>query len=206
MNIKMIWKRKNRGFIVSMALLALVLIYVLATQLMMIPEKQKIKALADEYRGLMESTSQLTDEQTAALKDDTALKTERNRLSTELSSYFVKDAGYLDTAVGYLVNNISTQTSGAENVTFRSKPSLEKQTVNIDQDIAACSLYYTYTVSGEFMNYTTNKLETVTSVKQELYLAVDCKKVDGVWKLYRVSEASWRVADKSGSYGGANNE
>lgn len=45
MKKKSVWKRMNRGFLVSMVLVAGVLIYVLVSQLMLIPEKQALREL-----------------------------------------------------------------------------------------------------------------------------------------------------------------
>ena len=61
-----LWKRTNRGFVVSMVLLAAVIVYVVVSQLMLIPDKNAIRALADRVDEAYMSAITLSDEQLAA--------------------------------------------------------------------------------------------------------------------------------------------
>ena len=62
------WKRTNRGFVVSMVLLAAVIVYVVVSQLMLIPDKNAIRALADRVDEAYMSAITLSDEQLAQLE------------------------------------------------------------------------------------------------------------------------------------------
>lgn len=191
MNKKPLWRRVNRGFVVSMALLAAVIIYVVVTQVLLSYDRRDIKSLAAQYCGYMESTSQLSSSDISKFQNDTALASETSRLKSELSGLFLSDSDYLDAAVSTLVGNIQTQTEEMERITSRSAVKSKVNSCVIDQDVATYTVTYTYTVSGKFMNYSTGALEDQTNATEELYLSVLCKKVDGEWKIYRISNAYW---------------
>ena len=62
------WRRCNRGFVVSMALLAAVIIYVLVTQLMLIPVQASLEEKADAVRDvLMDTYDYASSQQASAL-------------------------------------------------------------------------------------------------------------------------------------------
>ncbi|NLN81068.1 MAG: hypothetical protein GX136_00750 [Clostridiales bacterium] len=189
MEKKHFWKRTNRGFVVSMALLAIVLVYVIVGQLMLIPDHSAIQKLTDKYREMIEETSMLTESQITALKKSGALEAEGKRLKNELSEYFVKDSAYIDEAVSILLKNIQQQTNGYERITKRSKGRRTDKSNIIDQNIAKTEVTYLYKSSGEYMDYSTEKMEQANDVKQELYIEMSCKKDGGEWKIYRVSMA-----------------
>ena len=69
MKKKSVWKRMNRGFLVSMVLVAGVLIYVLVSQLMLIPEKQALRELADSVRQISDAGQIQTEETLRKLAD-----------------------------------------------------------------------------------------------------------------------------------------
>lgn len=202
MEKKPFWRRVNRGFVVSMALLAVVIVYVIVTYIMSIYARQDIRNLAEDFRGLMESTSQLSEEEIQKLQNDTALTEETARLKTELSSLFVDDPDYLDAAVAYLTANITEQTDGLDRITSRSAGKLADKSCNVDQDVGTCSIVYTYTSSGQFMNYSTEQLEEKTDITERLYVTITCKKVNGEWKIYRVSQAYINQISSNTVYGG----
>ena len=202
MNKKPFWKRVNRGFVVSMALIAVVLVYVVVTQLMLIPERNEISKLTDGFKDLMESTSQLTGEQIVSLRAENALKDEEKRLKRKLSELFVKDSGYIDEAVQYLMENIGRQLDNLERITNRSDGKNTEQSYLIDQDVSSSTVTYTYTVSGEYTDLSTDEKETkkVSDKLQRLYMTVSCKKVDGEWKIYRIGAARWGNLNEFGNY------
>ena len=47
-------KRVNRGFLVSMVLLGVVVLYVTASQLMLIPQKNELRKTADSLRQVFD--------------------------------------------------------------------------------------------------------------------------------------------------------
>ena len=60
---KSFWQRTNRGFWVSMVLLLAVVLYIAATQLMLIPQRKEIQELSDAVNKIWEETTLMTDEQ-----------------------------------------------------------------------------------------------------------------------------------------------
>lgn len=201
MKRKPFWKRCNRGFIVSIGLLAAVLIYVLVTQLMQISDRREIRKLSDEYRGYMESTALLTDEQIASYRDKQAAEAEKSRLKSELTPFFDGDAKYLDEAVTYFTDNIQNQVQGIERIKTHSDAKLIDSSFVIDQDVATFDSTYVYTVSGEFLQNSTGALAEESNVQERLQLTVLCKKEKGKWKLFRIGHANWVKADQSASGG-----
>ncbi len=182
---KPFWKRVNRGFVVSMALLAVVLVYVLVTQLMLLPEKKAIRALGEELRTMMESSTKLSGEEIEALKDPAAFEKKSKELREQLAALFTEDASYLEDALQSLTSELSLQTEEMQRITSRTNPRKESRCV-VDQDTAALSLNYEYDVQGEFWDYGMEKLVEQTC-RQRMEIGLVCKKVDGEWKIFRVS-------------------
>ena len=85
--------------------------------------------------------------------------------------------------------SIQQQTNGYERITKRSKGRRTDKSNIIDQNIAKTEVTYLYKSSGEYMDYSTEKMEQANDVKQELYIEMSCKKDGGEWKIYRVSMA-----------------
>ena len=88
------WKRVNRGLVVSLVLLAAVIVYVVISQLMLIPDKNAIRALADRVGETYMSAITLSDEQLAALEDPEALNQKADAVAGALEPYFVTDSPY----------------------------------------------------------------------------------------------------------------
>ena len=170
---KPFWKRVNRGFVVSMALLAAVLIYVLVTQLMLLPEKKAIRVLGEEMRSMMESSTKLTEEEIEALKDSGTFEKRSKELETQLESLLMKDAANPDAALQSLAGQITLQVEGMQRIV-------------VEQDTATLSLCYEYDIQGEFWDYATEKPVERTG-KQRISVGLVCKKVDGEWKIFRIS-------------------
>ena len=126
MNKRPFWKQANRGFLFSLVLLAAVLVYVLITQLMLIPERNSIRQLAGIYLSMSEQTSALSDEKIDQLKNEDALNQEAERLKKELSKYFIKDSAYIDGAVQPLLIISSGRSAAASGL--RSLAMAEKAT------------------------------------------------------------------------------
>lgn len=202
MKRKPFWKRCNRGFVVFLALLAAVLVYVLVTQLMLVPERQNIQKLAEEYRGYMENTTQLSDDQIASLKDGQAMKNETDRLKEELTPLFDQNSNYVDAAVQFLSANEVLQVQDMEHVTSLSNAKVTDSSCTIDQDTATFKATYSYQASGSFYDYQTQSLTSKQDISQQMKLAVTCRKTDGQWKIYRVSQAEWNSSESTKQDGG----
>lgn len=195
MNKKPFWKRVNRGFVFSMVLLATVLVYIAVEQIMLIPERREIRDLADKYLSMCEQVYRLSKEQISELESQSPkFEKETKRLKDELANYFVKDSGYLDDSVEPIMSLIRTQVTGDEQVTSINGVKKKNETITIDQDVAKFSATYSYTLSGKFYDYRNDKLAEVNDAEKDFFLRISFKKVDGKWKIYRISDASWSGA------------
>lgn len=194
MKKKPFWRRVNRGFVVSMALLGAVVLYVIISQLMLIPDRTAVRQLTNDYRALMESTSKLSDTEIESLKSEAALSAEKKQLKQQLAGLFVKDSGYIDGAVDLLVNNIQAQTQGMQRITARDEGVKNHDNWVISEDVANATVNYQYMMSGEAMDYTTEKMQKIENETQRLFLSLNFKKENGVWKIYRISNAYWEDA------------
>ena len=172
MKKKSFWQRTNRGFWVSMVLLLAVVLYIAATQLMLIPQRKEIQELSDAVNKIWEETTLMTDEQAAALntskeKQDAV----KARIRQGLSPLFVEGSSYLDSACDSLM-------------------ALDK--CNIIEDTAQATYYYANRVSGRYYDYYNGEgdLKDMENIRQTLSLSLICQKVKGEWKIYRISGIS----------------
>lgn len=102
-------KRVNRGFIVSMVLLGAVVLYVIATQLMLIPQRNELKKAADTVRQTFEGLATMTQEDAARLdRDKAALSAKQAEIEAELAPLFVQDSGYLKPAVSLVMGEVGS--------------------------------------------------------------------------------------------------
>lgn len=196
---KPFWKRVNRGFVVSMALLVAVLIYVLVTQLMLLPEKKAIRVLGEEMRSMMESSTKLTEEEIEALKDSGTFEKRSKELETQLESLLMKDAANPDAALQSLAGQITLQVEGMQRIDSRANPKRTENRCVVEQDTATLSLCYEYDIQGEFWDYATEEMVERTG-KQEINVDLVCKKADGEWKIFRVSGFDAHVFGERGAW------
>jgi hypothetical protein len=205
MNKKPFWKRTNRGFVVSMALLIIVLIYVVVTQIMLATEKKALYQVADAYCTLLKSNVILTDEDIEALADTTALNEKTDDFGEECAALFMDDPAYLESATDPLVSIITLQTSGFKRIASLSDATLTDKSCVVDEEVATCSMEYDYTVSGSFTDYNTEEVYEISDVEAQLAVSLVCKKIDGQWKIYRVSYAGFNTYENTSEmmiYGG----
>ncbi len=198
MNKKPFWRRVNRGFVVSMALLAVVLVYVLINQLMLIPERKEIEKLTNQFRQLMESTSVLNDEQLSSFQNEEVMQAETDRLKKEVSALFDKDSGYVGNAVAYLTDNIRRQADNIERITKLENRELVDRTSLIDQDVATSTVRYSYFVNGQYSDPVSGENKKISDEKRQLYLSLTFKKTNGSWKIFRISSAWWETLSGHG--------
>lgn len=197
MSKRSIWKRINRGFLVSMVLLAGVLIYILVTQLMLIPERRELRELADSVRQISDAMEVQEDGALNKLKDAVEQTKEQEQIRKELEPYFVKDSSYLDVAAKTFLNDVVSQIEGERLTSLQLKKNASKvESCTIDGDTATIRMYYAFTVSGYFYDYNDisgkengeMKLKKAEDTDQYMRLYLTCKKVDGQWKVFRISE------------------
>lgn len=192
MNKKPFWRRVNRGFVVSMALLAVVILYVLVTQLMLIPERKEIRTLTDSLLGLMEQSAKLTDDQIKTLETEGGTAQEKTRLLKELEPLFIKDSDYLADAAQMLLQQELDQTGEyAQRVSSLNDRTRKRLRILVEQDVATAGGEYRYKTSGSYTDYGTGEKKDVSDVGQSAYFTVSLKKTNDGWKIFRVSSVSW---------------
>lgn len=181
-------RRVNRGFIVSMVLLGLVAVYVLVTQLMLLPAKAEVGELTDALNRTLNEASQLTDDRLTALRDDPAAQAaEADRVKKELQAHFVKDSEYLDAAVTGILARVEAQISGQQRFTKLEQTSRKVDRCMIDDNVASIQIVYRYRLSGEFQNYLSSEQQTVTDKEMIQTISAVCEMTDDGWKLSRIS-------------------
>ena len=197
MKKKSVWKRMNRGFLVSMVLVAGVLIYVLVSQLMLIPEKQALRELADSVRQISDAGQIQTEETLRKLADPAEQAKELERIRKELEPDFVKDSSYLAVEAKALLDEILSQMDGERLTDLQLKEKeTEVESCIIDGDTATIRMFYAFTVSGYFYDYNDiaagengeMKLKKAEDTDQYMRLYLTCKKENGEWKVFRFSE------------------
>ena len=197
MKKKSVWKRMNRGFLVSMVLVAGVLIYVLVSQLMLIPEKQALRELADSVRRISDAGQIQTEETLRKLADPAEQAKELERIRKELEPYFVKDSSYLAVEAKALLDEILSQMDGERLTDLQLKEKeTEVESCIIDGDTATIRMFYAFTVSGYFYDYNDiaarengeMKLKKAEDTDQYMRLYLTCKEENGEWKVFRFSE------------------
>lgn len=192
MKKKSFWKRTNRGFWVSMVLLAAVVVYVLATQLMLIPQRGEIRRLGEEVESIWQEATLLSDEQLTQLADSTALAAEKERIREKLEPLFVPDSEYLDTGVEYLSQEQQLVLSGDSRPKNREPERVNVNRMNITEDTATAQFSFQYVTDGDFFQYNDaspdgGSVQAVEDIGEVLNLSLVCKRVDGQWKIFRIS-------------------
>ena len=181
-------KRVNRGFIVSMVLLGAVVLYVIATQLMLIPQRNELKKAADTVRQTFEGLATMTQEDAARLdRNKAALSAKQAEIEAELAPLFVQDSGYLKPAVSLVMGEVGSIAYGDFLIHSQELEKARVVRCLINEDTASLSMEYTYRVSGDFTNYRTEGLVKVEDGQQTVDMTLIFQKSDGEWKLYRVS-------------------
>lgn len=182
------WKRANRGLLVSAVLLAAVIVYVTVSQLMLIPDKNAVKALADEVCEEYVAAITLSDEQLAALEDEVQLAQAVDALRQTLEPRFAADSPYKAQEPAVTMrDNIQNQLQG---IVRYERQTLEKTRYglcSVLDDVAKLSVSYLYSVDGSRYDPGTGSTVRFTDERHVLEISIVCKKVDDEWKLYRVN-------------------
>ena len=181
-------RRLNRGFLVSMVLLSAVVLYVTATQLMLIPQKNDLKKTADSVRLIYEDISTISREDAENLQSNqTALAARQTEIQDKLSPLFVPDSGYLKPAVNTVMGELSSIAYGEFEIETQEFVKARTIRCMINEDTASLSMEYTYRVSGDFTNYRTEGLVKVEGGEQTVGMTLLFQKSGGEWQLYRLS-------------------
>lgn len=179
-------KPVNRGFVASMVLLGLVVVYVLVTQLMLVPQKAQLKDLTGQIQAIFEEQSVLTDDQLEALKSREALAARQKEVENLLSPLFDPDSGYTASSAGLLLSELNSQVAGDLRIRGQQLTRIKSEKYDISEDTAKASMEYEYMVDGGFYSYNQDGLVEVEGGRQTVNLDLTFKKVDGEWKIYRI--------------------
>ncbi len=189
MEKKPFWKRVNRGFLVSLVLLAAVVVYVLATQLMLLPARQELRQLADDFNQTLQAYSVPSDDAWNQLKTDAGVKEAQAAAAQALKPLFVSDADYLNAAAEQVVGGLVDE-EYTPRITAQTLTDSKLEGCTISDDIATVNMQYTYQTDGRFYDYNTGSLADQTGRTQNLYITLICQKIGDDWKIYRVSSVS----------------
>lgn len=198
MNKRSFWKRVNRGFLVSMVLLAGVLVYILVSLFMMMGAKKDIRSLADTVNDQVKAYLMLDEDTIRGYKDDpTALVKERERLQAEFKDKFDPDSKYLAAGVSSIMGNMIGINDSEERYTAMTPDDTEVYGCTVDENLANISVSYRYKTDGLFYDdsYVSPdnpkmELKKAKDVMLNVNINMTCKKVDGQWKIYRISGIS----------------
>lgn len=188
MKKKPFWQRVNRGVVVSLILLAAVAVYVLATQLMLLPAKREVRALGETVHKLYAQCVVMDDDALEALRTPAAQAEKREEIRRQLEDSFAADSDYLPAAADALMNDVLTQADGFERIRSFQLVRQKVRKCKVDDDVASLTVEYRYRVDGDFQY--TGALQPVTGQMQELTVSLVARRQDGQWKIYRVSTVS----------------
>lgn len=181
---KPFWRRVNRGFLVSMVLLAAVLIYVLVTQLMLIPQRRQLADLANQAGDAIMSVENLSEPGTP---DAQRKAVYLEGLMGDLKPLFSEDSEYVSAAAQQAVQSLYDRMGTDQRITSQQRSESKMVACTIDEDVASVTMENTYTVNGELYNARNDEITSVEGASQTLYFNLTFKKADGSWNIYRIS-------------------
>ena len=186
MKKKPLWKRVNRGFVVFIGLLVAVTLYVIIQQLMLMPEKRSIADTGYQFAKIYTSAALMTTDEAKALKDEQAIKDKAEELKKQVESLFAADSKYVVTTAEFNTVLQNAVTGMYKYESFGAMKLTSKK-ITIDQDVAECQLVFDVPSTGEYTDYVKNSSESFTNEVQQVTVGMIFKKVNGAWKIYRIS-------------------
>lgn len=184
---KPFWRRVNRGFLVSMVLLAAVLIYVLVTQLMLIPQKQQLADLANRAGDAIMNVENLSEPGTPSPQRKAVYL---EGLMGDLKPLFSEDSEYLTEAGQGAVEALYSRLEIDQKIETQQRSVNKITGYTIDEDVATVTLENTYALSGQLYIARDDTIENVDNAIQRLNLRLTMKKVGEEWRIYRISSLS----------------
>ena len=182
------WRRCNRGFVVSMALLAAVIIYVLVTQLMLIPVQESLEEKADAVRDVLMDTYDYASSQQASALTMEGRQQWQEEVAAQLEPLFDENSDYLEssalTVMGPAMEGLQRKTQ----VNGRELLKRERSAYMVDEDVASITMLYTYRISGHLYNPYSGEYVDVDDARQSVSLTLSLKKIDEEWKIYRICD------------------
>ena len=187
MNKKSWWRRCNRGFVFSMALLAAVLIYVLVTQLMLIPVRAALEDKANAVRDVLMDSYQYASAQQASALTAEGQKQWREELSAQLEPLFDENSDYLDSSVRTLMEPAVEGLKEQVRVDGRELLKKERTACMVDEDVASVTMRYTYRISGHLYSFYSGEFVDASDARQSVSISLSLRKAGETWKIYRIS-------------------
>ena len=187
MKQKPFWRRVNRGFLVSMVLLAAVLIYVLVTQLMLIPQRRQLADLANRAGDAIMSVENLSAPGTP---EEQRKAVYLEGLMGDLKPLFSEDSEYVSAAAQQAVQSLYDRLGTDQRITSQQRSVNKITGYTIDEDVATVTLENTYALSGQLYIARDDTIENVDNAIQRLNLRLIMKKVGEEWRIYRISSLS----------------
>lgn len=184
---KPFWRRVNRGFLVSMVLLAAVLIYVLVTQLMLIPQRRQLADLANRAGDAIMSVENLSAPGTP---EEQRKAVYLEGLMGDLKPLFSEDSEYVSAAAQQAVQSLYDRLGTDQRITSQQRSVNKITGYTIDEDVATVTLENTYALSGQLYIARDDTIENVDNAIQRLNLRLIMKKVGEEWRIYRISSLS----------------
>lgn len=178
-----------------MVLLAAVVIYVAATQLMLIPQRAEIRTLTDYLNQSFEMVSVLDEETQEALKSEAAFQKEQDAIREKMRPYFVEGSDYLDEAAATVGSMLRLSVEGDRQLTDLQPDGYKIEGCTIDNDVAKIQIAYRSRISGSYLDLWTEAVQEADGTLQWMHFSAICKKVDGKWKIYRLSNAYLQIGD-----------
>lgn len=199
MNKRPFWRRVNRGAVLSLALLGLAVLYVLATQLMLLPAKQELRTLGESVHDLALPYLAPSDSELERLSDLEEAERAKEALEEKLDSLFVKDAQYLEQSAADILEMATRQLDMGMRLRSLQLDSVAVKNCTISEDTGHVQLAYRYRVRGQFYDYHTNGLTEESEEEMTLFITLACKQTDNDWRIHRVAHIAWD--DSGAGYG-----
>lgn len=178
-----------------MVLLAAVVIFVAATQLMLIPQRAEIRALTDYLNKSFETVSVLDEETQKALESEVAFKKEQEAIRERIRTCFVEDSDYLEEAAATVGSMLRLSVDGDRQLTDLQPDGYKIEGCTIDNDVAKIQIAYRSRISGTYRDLWTDAVQEADGTLQWTHISAICKKVDGKWKIYRLSNVYLQIGD-----------
>lgn len=190
-NKRPFWKRVNRGAVLSLALAGAALLYVLTTQLLLLPDKRELRELAESVHTLAAPYLAPSDSELLRLTQPEEQKREIRALETAMQPLFVEEAQY----IGQSAEDVLAMATGQQELGMRLRTlrleELSTGNCTISEDTGYIQLVGRYAVSGQFYDYHTNQLTDEHEEEMTLYLTLACKETDNGWRIHRVTHFAW---------------
>ena len=167
------WARTNRALWVTLLLAVAVITYCVVLWAVKQPHLRDVRGLCDDVQVLAAQQLVLTQEEAEALLREQDTEARHSELKNQLYKHFVADSDYLDEAAVTLDNLLTS-----ERLTSPKPRKAKVASKMLDDDTAQMVMLYEME-----SDKTSNSYD-----RTELRISLVCKRVDGVWRIYRLGD------------------